>query len=258
MNELNKERIGNFIVNLRREKGLTQKQLAEEVFVSDKAVSKWERGLSLPDISMLEPLANVLGVTILELLQGQRLETDASLTKEELKKIMEESLQLSKEEELLRQKKHRKYFIILCAVLAILGMEIKAMLFFGLTPEELFSSAGFIVVELLPLIFSIFFFFVLREKLPYYYDIDKISSYSQSGFQLNMPGIYFNNNNWPHLLMTGRCWCAISPIIFPILYFIGRMLMGQNLWWIVGNIFGLLFLFIGLFVPFYITAKKYK
>ena len=67
-------RFGAFVARLRKEKGLTQRQLAELVGVSDKAVSKWERGLSLPDISLLEPLADALGVTVAELLHGERLD----------------------------------------------------------------------------------------------------------------------------------------------------------------------------------------
>ena len=47
MYELDKEKFGTFLVQLRKEKGLTQKELAEKLYVSDKAVSKWERGLSL-------------------------------------------------------------------------------------------------------------------------------------------------------------------------------------------------------------------
>ena len=46
MNDIDKERFGGFLVHLRREKNLTQKELAERLFVSDKAVSKWERGVS--------------------------------------------------------------------------------------------------------------------------------------------------------------------------------------------------------------------
>ena len=48
-------KFGAFLVQLRQEKGLTQKELAEKLYVSDKAVSKWERGLSLPDIALLQP-----------------------------------------------------------------------------------------------------------------------------------------------------------------------------------------------------------
>ena len=50
MYEIDKEKFGTFLSQLRREKGMTQKDLAEKLFVSDKAVSKWERGLSLPEI----------------------------------------------------------------------------------------------------------------------------------------------------------------------------------------------------------------
>ena len=52
MYELNKIAFGSFLAQLRREKGMTQKELAACLYVSDKAVSKWERGLSVPDISL--------------------------------------------------------------------------------------------------------------------------------------------------------------------------------------------------------------
>lgn len=62
MYELNKIAFGSFLAQLRREKGMTQKELAACLYVSDKAVSKWERGLSVPDISLLVPLAEQLNV----------------------------------------------------------------------------------------------------------------------------------------------------------------------------------------------------
>lgn len=61
---------GAFIKKLREEKGLTQSQLAEKVFVSEKAVSKWETGKGYPDISLLEDLSKVLGVSVIELMSG--------------------------------------------------------------------------------------------------------------------------------------------------------------------------------------------
>lgn len=63
---------GGLIAQVRREKELTQKDLAERLHVSVQAVSKWERGLSCPDIALLEPLAEALGLTVTELLSGQR------------------------------------------------------------------------------------------------------------------------------------------------------------------------------------------
>ena len=53
---------GAFIKSCRKEKKMTQKELADRLHVTDRAVSKWERGLSAPDIALLEPLASVLGV----------------------------------------------------------------------------------------------------------------------------------------------------------------------------------------------------
>ena len=64
---LDKEKVGAFLAQLRKEKGYTQKELAEKLWVSDKAVSKWERALSMPDIALLTPLARCLGVSVTEL-----------------------------------------------------------------------------------------------------------------------------------------------------------------------------------------------
>ncbi len=62
---------GTMIRRLRESKGLTQHQLAEKISVSDKAVSKWENGRGYPDISLIEPLAEALGVSIIELFSGE-------------------------------------------------------------------------------------------------------------------------------------------------------------------------------------------
>lgn len=64
------EKTGLFIRQLRKEKGLTQKDLANRLHVTDKAVSKWERGLCAPDIALLRPLAEALGTTVTELIDG--------------------------------------------------------------------------------------------------------------------------------------------------------------------------------------------
>lgn len=64
-------KVGTLISSLRKEKGYTQKQLAEMIQVSDKAVSKWERGMGCPDVSLLGELSAVLGVNIEKILTGQ-------------------------------------------------------------------------------------------------------------------------------------------------------------------------------------------
>ena len=65
---------GDTIRSLREKRGYTQRQLAEKLLVSDKAVSKWETGKGLPDITLIEPLAAALGVSIVELLSGEHIQ----------------------------------------------------------------------------------------------------------------------------------------------------------------------------------------
>ena len=95
MYELNKIAFGSFLAQLRREKGMTQKELAACLYVSDKAVSKWERGLSVPDISLLVPLAEQLNVTVAELLQGCRVEEEQRFTREETEELIRKALTFS-------------------------------------------------------------------------------------------------------------------------------------------------------------------
>lgn len=69
MDAMKKETFGNMVVALRKEKGMTQLELAEQMGVTDKAVSKWERDLSFPDVSSIPKLAEILGVSVDELMQ---------------------------------------------------------------------------------------------------------------------------------------------------------------------------------------------
>ena len=71
---MNYKEIGIFISKKRKELNMTQKDLALKLNVTDKAVSKWERGLGCPDVSILEILSNILGVSILELLKGRNID----------------------------------------------------------------------------------------------------------------------------------------------------------------------------------------
>ena len=65
------EKIGKLLYTLRQEKAMTQKQLADLMNISDKAISKWERGLGCPDVSLLPELSQILGVNIEEILAGK-------------------------------------------------------------------------------------------------------------------------------------------------------------------------------------------
>lgn len=71
---MDSKKTGALIAKARKEKNLTQRQLAGTLHVSDRAVSKWERGGGFPDVALLEPLSDALGLTVTELLHGERQE----------------------------------------------------------------------------------------------------------------------------------------------------------------------------------------
>ena len=70
---MNAEKTGSFIAELRKERGLTQKKLADRLLVSDKAISRWETGHGMPDLDNLEAISCELGVSVAELLRGERI-----------------------------------------------------------------------------------------------------------------------------------------------------------------------------------------
>ena len=90
------QEFGNFLQSRRKDLGMTQSELAEKIHVTDKAVSRWERGVGFPDIKLLEPLSNALEISLTELIQCRLLEEkqEESL-REETEKIMQTQQKLS-------------------------------------------------------------------------------------------------------------------------------------------------------------------
>ena len=72
---MNNEKTGMLIAQIRKEKGLTQKQLADRIGVSNATISKWETAKGFPDISLIEPLAEALDISVSEIIAGERLES---------------------------------------------------------------------------------------------------------------------------------------------------------------------------------------
>ena len=78
---MNQEKIGKFISDLRKEKGLTQKELAITLGVTDRAVSKWENGRGMPDVSLLKTLCETLDISINELLSAERIKDEDKINR---------------------------------------------------------------------------------------------------------------------------------------------------------------------------------
>ena len=91
-------KIGKFIADERKRKGYTQKQLSEKLEISDKTISKWERGNGFPEVSLLLPLCNELEITVNELLSGERVSEEEYLKKaeENMVNLVREALESKK------------------------------------------------------------------------------------------------------------------------------------------------------------------
>ena len=120
-------KIGKFIADERKRKGYTQKQLSEKLEISDKTISKWERGNGFPEVSLLLPLCNELEITVNELLSGER------VSEEDYRKKAEENMV-----NLVREAQESKKKIILSAIVA--GLTIIAAL-------PLFMISGLLEME---------------------------------------------------------------------------------------------------------------
>ena len=73
---MNQEKIGKFISKCRKDKKMTQSELAEKLGVTDKSIGNWENGRNMPDLSLFKPLCDVLGITINDLLSGEKINKD--------------------------------------------------------------------------------------------------------------------------------------------------------------------------------------
>lgn len=249
------ESFGGFVSELRKEKGMTQKQLAERLYVSDKAVSKWERGLSMPDVSLLIPLSAQLGVTVTELLEGRRMENHAEMDREQVETLLQKTIGLSEEKPRLSREKRRKNALIFMAAAMAAALEAAAYFLTGNQAAPLVES-NVLLFALMALGFGVYFWFFMPERLPRYYDENKISAYSNGVVRFNMPGISFNNRNWGAIVKALRLWSVIVPVLFPLVWFALSRLAPQ-LWSAAGLYIELVLALGGLFVPVYAVGKKY-
>ena len=255
MFEIDKAKFGAFVAQLRKEKGLMQKELAEKLYVSDKAVSKWERGLSIPDVAILVPLAEILGVTVTELLECRRLPKDEPMDSQQTEEIVKKVIGLSEEE----QRKYRPdrlkrgLQLFLCAAVGLLEIWVLTML--GYSVDEIFASLGTMMI--LMAIFGLYFCVFTKEKLPRYYDENRISSFSDGFLRMNMPGVYFNNRNWPHIVRAGQLWAMIGLVASPVFFFVMTKFLPAV--WDAAAVYIILILVLGgLFIPMITVARKYE
>lgn len=110
---------------------------------------------------------------------------------------------------------------------------------------------------LLCAVFGAYFCCFAKTKLPAFYDENYLNIFCDGVFRMNMPGMRFNNSNWPHIVKIVRICMCLFMIIFPIINFvIGNTAL--NIWTVIGNYIYLAIFLSGLFIPIYLAGKKFE
>jgi transcriptional regulator with XRE-family HTH domain/DNA-directed RNA polymerase subunit RPC12/RpoP len=148
---MNQIKIGKFIAECRKSVNLTQLQLAEKLGITDKAISKWERGISMPDTSIMLELCEILGISVNELLSGERIQME-NIDRQNEQVLLE----MAKELEKKNKSVWTSMWIIM--VLAILGLFGGIAVAAFLIPQgiwQLVVIIGVVIVFFIPCLYSL-------------------------------------------------------------------------------------------------------
>ena len=251
MFEINKQKFGAFVSELRKEKGYTQKELAQRLFISDKAISKWETAVSIPDTALLIPLADLLGISVTELLMCERIQDSAPLDAGQVEGLVKTAISYSGENA-TRAYQNKSIWKLLYVVALLIGAAELILLYMM---NRLIESVG--VMVLLGAIFGAYFCFFARNRIPTYHDENRITSYGDGPFRMNLPGVAINNSNWPYIILVGRIWTTAMMIAYPAIFYL-MMTYLPELWRSSGDIISAVIVVCSLFIPIVIVAKKYE
>ena len=161
---MNQEKIGKFIAKCRKNNNLTQADLALKLGISDRAVSKWERGLNLPDASLMIELCDILGINVNELLTGEIIDKESYM-----KKAEENLIELK-----LKEEEGNKKLLNFEYVIGFTGSISFIILIFVASFFELDLSVRIILISLALVIFIIGIYSAMKiEREVGYYECSK-------------------------------------------------------------------------------------
>ena len=144
-------KIGKFIAECRKRENLTQMQLAEKLGITDKAISKWERGIAMPDSSIMLELCDILGISVNELLSGEKISMENNNQKNE-------QLLLDMAKELEKKNKtiwNAMWIIMTVSILGLIGGLVIIALFMPKGPWMLVAIISLCVVFLIPCFYAL-------------------------------------------------------------------------------------------------------
>ena len=209
----------------------------------------------MPDISLLVPLAEILNVTVTDLLEGRRMEEEQRFTCEETEDLIRKALTFSAEPPERRQARTKKYLPVY-AVCCVLGVaETAAIWAMGMANAE--GPLSLLIINVVfGIVYGAYSMFWMTETLPRYYDENHICNFAQGGFHIHIPGVYYNNRNWKHILRTFRVWSMASLILMPPCTAAAMLAERVTDWQVWGVV--LVVYILSLFGTIIVTAKKYE
>ena len=152
---MNQIKVGAFIAKCRKEQNLTQLQLAQKLMVTDRAVSKWERGKGMPDVSIMLDLCEIFGITVNELLIGKRIDMKKDDQNNE-KLLLDMAEEINKKNKIIWTD---MWVIIIISIIALLGGIVVARF---LIPEGIWQLVCILAVTIL---FMIPCFYALKLEI---------------------------------------------------------------------------------------------
>jgi hypothetical protein len=209
------------------------------------------------------PLSKLLGVTVPELLESRRYKAEETIAPERADALMNRVIQMSDEEREAADKIRKKIqgWFALAVVICLFACLGSACYFYGFQGINPMKVAMPLMCPLFGLIFGTYACFFAKEKLPAYFDENKISAYSDGFFRLNMPGVQFNNSNWKYILGWIRIWSVLMLLLGPAIWFVACRLSQSMDWTSVyagSSVVTGVGIVVSIFIPIYYLAIKYK
>ena len=135
-------------------------------------------------------------------------------TADEVEELIHRALTFQTEPPERTRERVKKYLpvYLVCSVLGV--AEAIAVWMLGLVSVEVGLSI-LIVGAMLGVVYGAYALFWMEETLPRYYDENRISQFAHGAFHMHIPGIYYNNRNWPHILKVFRVWSMVSLVLTP-------------------------------------------
>ena len=163
---MDNKKFGDFIKELRKEKQLTQKELGEKLNITDKAISKWERGLSFPDIAVLKDLAEFFEIGILELLNGERGKKQEIDIEKAIQEAIEnyKNIEEKKKEKVKKVKKRIGIISIIIFVFALILQIVYLIIFKRHNYEYAIDALEYIINQIMILSATSSIILLLKKK----------------------------------------------------------------------------------------------